>query len=160
MDPMTLIGKPSLLNSFLSENKLSSLEKMELLVFSLSVGCRESIKELLKFGAFLESSKLSEVLISWEDDEIESDERMDLMSLLLDNTQYKPTLEDQINCGPHIRLRLKLLLEKQEPKKLEYLAKISFRTYLINLSNGKNIIQTIKSSKNWPQHFLENVYDI
>ena len=82
---------------------------------------------------------------------------MDMMNLLMENTQYKPTLEDQINCGPHIRLRLKLLLEKQEPKKL---AKISFRNYLFNLSNGQSIIQTIQSSKNWPQSFLKKVYDI
>ena len=96
MDPVNLIGKPSLLN--LSETNLCHHTKMNLLVFSLSVGCTESSKELLKFGACLESGKLSEVLISWEKDEISVEERLDLINLLFEKTKYKPTLEIRTNA--------------------------------------------------------------
>ena len=160
MDPVNLIGKPGLLKRYLSENNVSHLEKNELLLWALSVACKESSKELIKFGAYLASGKMSEVLISWDTDEIESDERQNLLSLLLESTQYKPTFEDQVNCGNHIILRLKLILESKEPKKLEYLSKIALRKLLIIQSDGKSIIQTIQKAHSWPRHFLYNVYDI
>ena len=103
---------------------------------------------------------LSKVLISWSNDEVDVEERLNLMTLLFENTRYEPTLEDQSNCSHHITLRLKLLLEKQEPKKLDYLSKISFRKNLIAYSNGQSIIQTIKESKIWPQPLLKRIYDI
>ena len=93
-------------------------------------------------------------------DEVDVEERLNLMTLLFENTCYEPTLEDQSNCSHHITLRLKLLLEKQEPKKLDYLSKISFRKNLIAYSNGQSIIQTIKESKIWPQPLLKRIYDI
>ena len=160
MDPVNLIAKPGLLKTYLSENNVSHQGKVELLLWALSVGCKESIKELIKFGAYLPSGKMSEVLISWETDEIEADERQNLLSLLLENTQYKPTFEDQVNCRNHIILRLKLILESKEPKKLEYLSKIALRKLLIIQSDGKSIIQTIQKAHSWPRHFLYNVYDI
>ena len=137
----------------LSSHNLSQLEKMDLLTIGLSMGCIESCKELIKFGADLERGILSKVLISWSND---VEERLNLMTLLFENTRYEPTLEDQ----KIITLRLKLLLEKQEPKKLEYLSKISFRKNLIAYSNGQSIIQTIKESKIWPQPLLKRIYDI
>ena len=70
-------------------------------------------------GAQIVCGKLSEVLVSWSKDEIALEERLQLMDLLFENTFYKPTLEDLINCSHHIRLRLKLLLENREPKRLE-----------------------------------------
>ena len=112
-------------------------------------------------GAQIACGKLSEVLVSWSKDEIALEERLQLMDLLFENTFYKPTLEDLINCSHHIRLRLKLLLENREPKRLEHLSKTSFRNHLIAVSNGQSLIQTIKNSKlNWPKHFLNKVYDI
>ena len=160
MDPVNLIGRPRLLELYLSSHNLSQLEKMDLLTMGLSIGCIESCKELIKFGADLERGILSKVLISWSNDEVDVEERLNLMTLLLENTRYEPTLEDQSNCSHHITLRLKLLLEKQEPKKLEYLSKISFRKNLIAYSNGQSIIQTIKESKIWPQPLLKRIYDI
>lgn len=163
MDPVNLVGRPSLLKSFLSENNLSPQEKKELLIFSLSVGCLESSKELLKTGACLESGELSQVLSSWETDEIEIPQRLELLSILFENTKYQPTLQDQSECSFHIRLRLKILLETKEPKSLSYLAKISFKNHLIQLSNGQSIIQTIRSqsrSQSWPKPFLMRIFDI
>ena len=130
------------------------------LTIGLSIGCIESCKELIKFGADLERGILSKVLISWSNDEVDVEERLHLMTLLFENTRYEPTLEDQSNCSHHITLRLKLLLKKQEPKSLEYLSKISFRKNLIAYSNGQSIIQTIKESKIWPQPLLKRIYDI
>ena len=160
MDPVNLIGRPRLLELYLSSHNLSQLEKMDLLTIGLSIGCIESCKELIKFGADLERGILSKVLISWSNDEVDVEERLNLMTLLFENTCYEPTLEDQSNCSHHITLRLKLLLEKQQPKKLEYLSKISFRKNLIAYSNGQSIIQTIKESKIWPQPLLKRIYDI
>ena len=153
-----MIGQPTLLKTFLSENPLGHQEKMDLLVFSLSVGCIQSSKELIKTGAFLDSGELSKVLLSWEKDELEIEERLELLDLLFENTKYQPTLQDQSQCNNHIRLRLKILLETRDPKKLSYLAKISFRNHL--LSNGQNIVQTIERSKSLPKPFLKRIFDI
>ena len=160
MDPVNIVGRPSLLKLFLSENNLKPQEKKELLIFALSVGCTESSKELMKTGACLESGELVEVLKSWEKDDIEIEERLELLTLLFENTKYQPTLQDQSECSIHIRLRLKILLETKEPKSLSYLAKISFKNHLIKLSNGQSIIQTIDRSQSWPKPFLMRLFDI
>ena len=67
---------------------------------------------------------------------------------------------DQNQCNHHIRLKLKLLLENKEPRKLEHLSKISLRNHLINLSHGCSIIQTIQNSEGWPKHYLNKLFDI
>ena len=61
---------------------------------------------------------LSKVLISWSNDEIDVEERLNLMTLLFENTCYEPTLEDQSNCSHHITLRLKLLLKNKSLRAL------------------------------------------
>ena len=65
-------------------------------------------------AACLESGELSQVLISWEKDEIEIEERLESLDLLFENTKYQPTLQDQNEFTIHIRMRLKILLETRD----------------------------------------------
>ena len=84
MDPVNLIGRPRLLELYLSNHNLSQLEKMDLLTMGLSIGCIESCKELIKFGADLERGILSKVLISWSNDEVDVEHPL---------TQIAPSLD-------------------------------------------------------------------